>query len=429
MEAIVLAGGLGTRLAGRLDGLPKPMASIAGRPFLELLLDRLQTAGCGRCMLSVGYRREAIQSHFGATFRGMSLDYVVEETPLGTGGAIRKALDYARESSVLVLNGDTFLDVDYAALLNFHRAAQPPLTMAITPQANIARYGGVVVEDARIAGFEEKGRTGPGWVNAGVYAIQRNFAWPASLPEKFSFETDLLMPEAVRIHCTVFPVETFFLDIGVPEDLDRAQTELKHTANGAHPRRGAEPGAQPPRAVFLDRDGVINRKVPEGQYVYKWEDFELLPGVPEAIARLNRAGLRVLVVSNQRGIALGLYSAPDVISIHDTLQKKLDESGAHIDGFYFCPHDSHACDCRKPHAGLFRRACADFPGLNADASVMIGDSLSDIEFGHNLGMRTIYIEDHLDSREQDGKVARSLADICSPSLAEAVDILMKDSSG
>ena len=227
MEAIVLAGGLGTRLANRLGGLPKPMAPIAGRPFLEILLGGLQLAGCSRVLLSVGFRREAIQNHFGSSFRGMSVDYVIEETPLGTGGAIRKALVFARENTVLVLNGDTFLDIDYAALLNFHAAEQPPLTMAVTHQANIARYGGVLVEGGRIVGFEEKGSAGPGWINAGVSVIEKSLAWPAFLQEKFSFETDFLMPEAARLKGAAFPVDGLFLDIGVPEDLDRAQAELK----------------------------------------------------------------------------------------------------------------------------------------------------------------------------------------------------------
>jgi D-glycero-alpha-D-manno-heptose 1-phosphate guanylyltransferase len=226
MEAIILAGGLGTRLAPRLSGVPKAMAPIAGRPFLEILLNQLQHCGCTRALLSVGYLNSAIRDHFGAEFGGIQLEYAIEETPLGTGGAIRKTLGLAREDAALVLNGDTFLDADFAEMLRFHRAEGSAMTMAVAHQPDIARYGGVVVRDRRIVGFEEKGHTGPGWISAGVYVIEKRLPWPSSLPEKFSFETDFLSLEAGRLKVAAFPVNGFFLDIGVPDDLDRAQTEL-----------------------------------------------------------------------------------------------------------------------------------------------------------------------------------------------------------
>jgi D-glycero-alpha-D-manno-heptose 1-phosphate guanylyltransferase len=226
MEAIVLAGGLGTRLAARLNGIPKPMAPVAGRPFLEILLKQLKGAGCDRVLLSVGHLHEVIEDGFGAVFNGMRVDYVIESAPLGTGGAIRAALAHANEDAVLVLNGDTFLQADYAAMMRFHAHEGAAMTIAITRQENIARYGGVVVDGKRIVGFEEKGRSGPGWINAGAYVLNRNLAWPAGLGERFSFELDFLMPEIGRLAPAGYAVDGFFLDIGVPEDLDRAQREF-----------------------------------------------------------------------------------------------------------------------------------------------------------------------------------------------------------
>jgi D-glycero-alpha-D-manno-heptose 1-phosphate guanylyltransferase len=226
MEAIILAGGFGTRLASRLNNLPKPMAPVAGRPFLEILLGHLGRYGCVRVLLSVGHLHEVIQNHFGASFQGIQLEYVVEEVPLGTGGAIRVALSQVREESTLVLNGDTFLATDLRTMMAAHKQAQAAFTMALVEQPDIARYGGVVVADGRVVGFEEKGRTGPGWINAGVYALRRDLRWPAELAEKFSFERDFLMPQVRSLAPLAFPVDGFFLDIGVPEDLDRAQTEL-----------------------------------------------------------------------------------------------------------------------------------------------------------------------------------------------------------
>jgi D-glycero-D-manno-heptose 1,7-bisphosphate phosphatase len=192
------------------------------------------------------------------------------------------------------------------------------------------------------------------------------------------------------------------------------------------------------RTVFLDRDGVLNRKLPEGRYVTSWSEFQPLPGVPQAIARLNRAGLRVVVVSNQRGIALGLYTSEDVRSIHSALQGWLQSQGAHIDAFYFCPHDAQQCDCRKPLPGLFHQARAGFPEIAAASSLMIGDSLSDIEFGHRLGMTTLFLEGDpgipdervcslgWDSAHQKpgADSARQLADLCFPSLVEATEALL-----
>jgi D-glycero-alpha-D-manno-heptose 1-phosphate guanylyltransferase len=226
MEAIILAGGMGTRLASRLNGVPKPMAPVAGRPFLETLLTQIHRAGVTRALLSVGYLHSVIESHFGNSFLGLRLDYIVEDVPLGTGGAIRRALPLASEMSALVLNGDTFLQADYDAMMRFHLTKAAGLTIAVTHQADVARYGGVTVKDGRIVSFQEKGQRTPGFINAGAYVLDANLQWPQTLAEKFSFETDFLVPEIKRLAPAAYEVNGFFLDIGVPEDLDRAQTEL-----------------------------------------------------------------------------------------------------------------------------------------------------------------------------------------------------------
>ncbi len=226
MEAIVLAGGFGRRLASRLDGVPKPMAPVAGRPFLEILLTQLRRTGCARVLLSVGHLHNVIQDYFGSAFNGMSIDYVIESVPLGTGGAIRLALAQAAEESVLVLNGDTFLSADYAAMLRFHAAEAATVTIAVVHQHDIARYGGVVIEGNRVVGFDEKGRSGPGWINGGAYVLSRDIDWPPALAQSFSIERDVFVPEVARLRPAAYKVDGYFLDIGIPDDLDRAQTEL-----------------------------------------------------------------------------------------------------------------------------------------------------------------------------------------------------------
>ena len=181
--------------------------------------------------------------------------------------------------------------------------------------------------------------------------------------------------------------------------------------------------------VFLDRDGVLNEKMPEGRYVESWSDFRLLPGVADAIGRLNRASLRVVVISNQRGIALGRYRAADVDAIHSALQGLLKTSGAHIDAFYFCPHDKEQCNCRKPLPGLFEQAVLDFPAITPETSAMIGDSLSDIEFGRRLGIRTVFIEGNAERQKPGAEAASDFADLRCASLVEAVDLLLASAPG
>ena len=146
------------------------------------------------------------------------------------------------------------------------------------------------------------------------------------------------------------------------------------------------------QTIFLDRDGVLNEKMPEGRWVSAWEEFHVLPGVPETIARLNDAGLRVIVVSNQRGIALGVLSLADVEAIQLRFEDLLAEQGARVDAFYVCPHDRLECNCRKPLPGMFLQAQREFPEITAASSAMFGDSLADIEFGRRLGMLTVLID-------------------------------------
>lgn len=173
--------------------------------------------------------------------------------------------------------------------------------------------------------------------------------------------------------------------------------------------------------VFLDRDGVLNRKPPPGQFVTSWAQFELLPGVGDAIATLNRSGRTAIVVTNQRGVALGLYSLEDLAQMHQRVQALLAARGGRLDANYVCPHDVGQCTCRKPLTGLFEQAFRDFPGAHAANSVMIGDSLRDIEAARQLGMRAVLVtEDSSPVDSEQLQRARSLAAMCVPSLDDFV---------
>jgi D-glycero-D-manno-heptose 1,7-bisphosphate phosphatase len=171
--------------------------------------------------------------------------------------------------------------------------------------------------------------------------------------------------------------------------------------------------------VFLDRDGVLNRKARPGEYITRSEDLVVLPGVGEAVAELNRSGRKLIVVTNQRGIALGLYSHDDLDRIHDKLRAQLAAHGGHLDAIYICPHEAGECNCRKPLTGLFEQAYRDFPEATPEKSVMVGDSLRDIEGGIRAGMATVWITGESSNSVDDAR-ARSLAQLSSGSLSELV---------
>jgi len=226
LDAIVLAGGLGTRLRAAVPDLPKPLAPVAGLPFLAWVLDHLAAQGVRRAVLAVGYRHEAIRDHFGARHRGMRLAYAVEPRPLGTGGAIRAALAECTTDPVLVVNGDTLFEIDLSPLLARHRAAGRSLTMALCRVPDTARYGRVAVTDGVVTGFEEKGASGPGRINAGVYVLSARLFDGYVLPAAFSFEEELLAPHVAALAPAVHEAEGYFVDIGVPDDYRRARAEL-----------------------------------------------------------------------------------------------------------------------------------------------------------------------------------------------------------
>jgi D-glycero-alpha-D-manno-heptose 1-phosphate guanylyltransferase len=230
-EAVVLAGGLGTRLRPVVSEVPKPLAPVAGRPFLHWLLDGLARQGIGRVVLATGYLGHLIEHSIGRAHAGMEIAYAREETPLGTGGAIWAALSHCAGERVFVLNGDTWLGAALAPI-----AAQAPaadLVLAVRPVPDRARYGSVLVgAENRVLGLEEKGHSGPGLVNAGLYLMRRDLPSRRAMPAAFSLETEVLArPEGLdlRAHRT----EAAFLDIGTPEDFGRAQALIPAWASGA----------------------------------------------------------------------------------------------------------------------------------------------------------------------------------------------------
>jgi D-glycero-alpha-D-manno-heptose 1-phosphate guanylyltransferase len=225
MQAIVLAGGLGTRLRSVFSEGPKPMALINGKPFLSILLEHLKSLGVSGVILSVGYKKEIISEFYLDKFDGMSIQYCVESQGLGTGGAIRNALLQSSDNPVLVLNGDTYVEFSLASGVEAWEHTGAPVIFARQVR-DVSRYGRLKVRGQYVVGFGEKDSSGPGLVNAGVYILPRNLFGCAELPSVFSFE-DYLAKDVLKRQ--YFVAKTFgeFIDIGTPEDFNRAQLILR----------------------------------------------------------------------------------------------------------------------------------------------------------------------------------------------------------
>lgn len=227
-EAIILAGGFGTRLQGVVKDLPKPMAPVNGRPFLTYILDYLIDYEYQRVVLSVGYLHEKIVDYFGKKYKTLEIDYAVEEEPLGTGGGILFAMSKCTADNVLVINGDTMFKVDLTVFERFHQKKNGLLSIVLREVEDVARYGSVSVGDNGIIKLfsEKQASVGSGFINGGVYFINRKIFGKYPQPKKFSFEKDLMTKYYTQECFYAMPSDGYFIDIGIPEDYARAQQEL-----------------------------------------------------------------------------------------------------------------------------------------------------------------------------------------------------------
>jgi D-glycero-alpha-D-manno-heptose 1-phosphate guanylyltransferase len=226
MEAMILAGGFGTRLKTVIADLPKPMAPVGGKPFLEHLLLFLSQQAISKFVLCTGYKHEIIEKYFGSSFQGIPVEYSIETEPLGTGGAVQNALMHITGESFLLLNGDTFFGIDVAELIAEHARTRAAISIALKEMTDFDRYGTVCLEKGRIIKFEEKKKLARGLINGGVYSIKKNIFDLLLLPQKFSFEKDLLEKCVDDLILNGIVFQDYFIDIGIPEDYARAQTEL-----------------------------------------------------------------------------------------------------------------------------------------------------------------------------------------------------------
>ncbi len=225
-EAIVLAGGLGTRLKGVIDDIPKPMAPIGSKPFLEYLLSYLHNSGITHVILAVGYKHEVISDYFGKQFKNVALTYAIEHEPMGTGGGIANALKFAKSEELFLLNGDTFFAVDLKGLSNFHTKNKADLSLSLKALKDFDRYGTVEIENNAVSSFKEKQSLKEGYINGGVYTINKKIFKQDHLGDKFSFEQDIMEKAIGQFALYGQVCDGYFIDIGIPEDYEIAQKEL-----------------------------------------------------------------------------------------------------------------------------------------------------------------------------------------------------------
>jgi len=374
-QAVILVGGLGTRLGERTKTIPKPMLPVGGRPFLDTLIDEIARYDAfDEILLLAGHKAESILARYDGTVWGRArLAVSLEQAPLGTAGALVHAAGRLQER-FLLLNGDSFFDFNILDLAA--RAKSSLVHMALRADVVGDRFGRVVLDGDRVRSFIAPGQGATGPVNAGVYVVARGIlARVGGLPA--SLEQDVFPALAADGAMTGTSYRGYFIDIGIPEDFARADVEL------------IEQLRRP--AVFFDRDGVLNH---DSGYTFEAGKLQWIEGAQEAVKAVNDAGYFAFVVTNQSGVARGFYEESHVHALHRWMADEMAAIGAHIDAFEYCPDHPDGTveryrrvnDRRKPGAGMITDLLARFP-VNADKSLLVGDKPSDLEAARAAGLQ------------------------------------------
>ena len=374
-QAVILVGGLGTRLGEMTRLVPKPLLEVAGRPFLDYILDELSRyATIQDILLLAGYQAgQVIDRYDGKRWRGARVSVISEPAQLGTGGALKHAADRL-DAKFLLLNGDSFFDFN---MLDLAAPLHSPAIVRVALKKDHAgdRYGRVLLDQDFIKTFLPAGAQPNGPINSGVYCVDREIlSFIDGLPCSLEQAIFPRLAENGQLRATLY--DGFFIDIGVPVDFERAQSEL--------PERQRRP------AVFFDRDGVLNI---DKAYVHKVEDFEWVAGAREAVKLCNDRGYLTFVVTNQAGVARGYYGIEAVEDLHGWMNEDLAKIGAHVDEFQYCPYHEEAVVeqwrrasiRRKPAPGMIFDCLKGWP-VRKDASLLVGDRALDLEAAAAAGI-------------------------------------------
>ena len=420
MKVVIMAGGRGTRIASIASDIPKPMIKIADKPVLEHEIECLRRQGFDDIIITVSYLGNIIENYFGDGSRfGVKIEYYFEKEPLGNAGALFKLKDKLKED-FLLLNADSVFDIDFNRFVAFHKNNGGLVTLFTHPNSH-PYDSGLIIADGNgavqkwLSKEDERPLYYRNRVNAGLHVVSPKILESDICTQKVDLDRQLLKPLADTGKMFVYDSPEYVKDMGTP---DRFQSVTKDFVEGLVGGRNLK---NKQKAIFLDRDGTINKYV---GFLKDINNFELLDGVSKAIKKINDSGYLAIVATNQPVVARGDVSIEELQEIHNKMETLLGAEGAYLDGIFYCPHHPDKgfegerpefkkdCDCRKPKIGLLTKASERF-NIDLKRSWMIGDSESDILCGKNEGCKTAYI-----GRSAD-------ADICGYSLLECVEKILK----
>lgn len=398
MEAVIMAGGKGTRLQSVAKDIPKPMIKILGKPLLEYQIDSLRESGIDNIILIIGYLGNIIQEYFAdGTKFGVNIQYIIEEKPLGTAGALYYLKEKIQGDFVFVF-GDLLLDIDWNRFVGFHKKNNGLITLYGHPNSH--PYDSDVIvsdENNRVIKIEPKNIKRDfyyhNFVNAGIYCMSSIILDAVKNPEKTDLEKKIITEEINKGRVYAYRSTEYIKDIGTPKRLNSAYQDIK---NGLLKNKNLK---NKQKAIFLDRDGTIN--VLNG-FLSNIDDFEFLPGIAEAIKKINNSEYLVIVATNQPVVARGECTLEKLEQIHMKMELELGKQGAYLDDLFYCPHHPDKgykgeniefkidCNCRKPKTGMLKQAANKY-NIDLKQSWFIGDTTMDIKTGINAGTKAILV--------------------------------------
>lgn len=406
MKAVIMAGGRGTRISSVAQDIPKPMIKIEGIPVLEHEISCLKNQGFTDLLITVSHLGHIIMDYFGdgsgispVTGKpfGVNIEYYFEEEPLGNAGALFRIKDKLTED-FLLLNADAIFDVDFNRFVTYHKEKGGIATLFTHPNSHPYDSGLVIADDnGAVAQWLTKEDSRPTYyrnrVNAGLHVLSPKILEIEINTPKVDLDRQLLKPLAGTGKMFCYDSPEYVKDMGTPERYEAVCRDFRDGKVQARNLRHLQ------KAIFLDRDGTINRYV---GFLRKEEEFELLPGVTEAIAKINNSGYLAVVITNQPVIARGEVTASQLQNIHNKMETLLGYEGVYVDAIYYCPHHPHKgyageipelkfdCDCRKPKPGMLIKAAEEY-NIDLANSWMIGDGENDVLAGTAAGCKTALV--------------------------------------
>lgn len=397
ITAVIMAGGKGTRIREINSEVPKPMIPILGKPILQYEIETLESQNVTDIILVVGYLGDQIVSYFGDGSKyGVNIRYIEEKEPLGTAGSMFFLKNMVSDD-FLLLNGDNLFDVDIHRFYEAHIRNGCLATIFTHPNNHPYDSGVIVADDNGLVTKwmtkEEERLWYHNRVNAGLHFFNKRILDKFVEAKKTDLDREVLKPLIDERQLYVYDSPEYVKDMGTPDRYRQVIEDIRKNLPGIRNLSHKQ------KAIFLDRDGTINKYV---GFLRKIDDFELLPGVSEAIRLINQSEYLAIVVTNQPIIARGEVTIPQLNEIHNKMETLLGREGAFINGLYYCPHHPDKgyegeipelkfdCDCRKPKAGMLFKAAKDF-NIDLTQSWIIGDGENDIQCGINGGCKTAYI--------------------------------------